>query len=55
MNKAEYIQDIASSTNKLNVKLKSTPFTTTKYPYYNRCYYNKNNYCGNTPPITSIN
>jgi hypothetical protein len=28
--------------------------TTTKYTYYNKSYYNKNDYCGNTRTITSI-
>ena len=29
-------------------------FATTKYTYYNKSYYNKNDYCGNTRTITSI-
>ena len=28
--------------------------TTTKYAYYNKSYYNKNDYCDNTRTITSI-
>ena len=37
------------------VSVMATPVTTTKYIYYNRCYYNKNDYCGNIHPIVSFN
>ena len=32
----------------------SLGFTTTKYTYYNKSYYNKSDNCGNTPTITSF-